>query len=208
MGLEGNYIFCVKKEHEEKFKIIDHLQKIKPNCKVITIDYQTGGALETILHARQFIDNNEELIISDADHYLDWDSKNFQKNMIEKKLDACAMVFPEPRYEEKSSYVTLDNNGYVTKSAEKSRISDIALAGLHYFRNGSDFTKFADDVIKKNIKAKNEFYLSLIYNIYAEHRQKVITFPIRKMWPLGDPEEINQFKKDFVNLKRSNHDDA
>ena len=81
MGLEGNYIFCVKKEHEEKFKIIDHLQKIKPNCKVITIDYQTGGALETILHARQFIDNNEELIISDADHYLDWDSKNFQKNM-------------------------------------------------------------------------------------------------------------------------------
>ena len=208
MGLEGNYIFCVKKEHEEKFKIIDHLQKIKPNCKVITIDYQTGGALETILHARQFIDNNEELIISDADHYLDWDSKNFQKNMIEKKLDACAMIFPEPRYEEKSSYVTLDNNGYVTKSAEKSRISDIALAGLHYFRNGSDFTKFADDVIKKNIKAKNEFYLSLIYNIYAEHRQKVITFPIRKMWPLGDPEEIKQFKKDFVNLKRSNHDDT
>jgi NDP-sugar pyrophosphorylase family protein len=208
LGLEGNYIFCVKKEHEEKFKIIDHLQKIKPNCKVITIDYQTGGALETILHARQFIDNNEELIISDADHYLDWDSKNFQKNMIEKKLDACAMVFPEPRYEEKSSYVTLDNNGYVTKSAEKSRISDIALAGLHYFRNGSDFTKFADDVIKKNIKAKNEFYLSLIYNIYAEHRQKVITFPIRKMWPLGDPEEIKQFKKDFVNLKRSNHDDT
>ena len=128
--------------------------------------------------------------------------------MIEKKLDACAMVFPEPRYEEKSSYVTLDNNGYVTKSAEKSRISDIALAGLHYFRNGSDFTKFADDVIKKNIKAKNEFYLSLIYNIYAEHRQKVITFPIRKMWPLGDPEEIKQFKKDFVNLKRSNHDDT
>ena len=208
MGLEGNYIFCVKKEHEEKFKIIDHLQKIKPDCKVITIDYQTGGALETILHARQFIDNNEELIISDADHYLDWDSKNFQKNMIEKKLDACAMVFPEPRYEEKSSYVTLDNNGYVTKSAEKSRISDIALAGLHYFRNGSDFTKFADDVIKKNIKVKNEFYLSLIYNIYAEHRQKVITFPIRKMWPLGDPEEIKQFKKDFVNLKRSNHDDT
>jgi len=208
LGLEGNYIFCVKKEHEEKFKIIDHLQKIKPDCKVITIDYQTGGALETILHARQFIDNNEELIISDADHYLDWDSKNFQKNMIEKKLDACAMVFPEPRYEEKSSYVTLDNNGYVTKSAEKSRISDIALAGLHYFRNGSDFTKFADDVIKKNIKVKNEFYLSLIYNIYAEHRQKVITFPIRKMWPLGDPEEIKQFKKDFVNLKRSNHDDT
>jgi NDP-sugar pyrophosphorylase family protein len=208
LGLEGNYIFCVKKEHEEKFKIIDYLQKIKPNCKVITIDYQTGGALETILHARQFIDNNEELIISDADHYLDWDSKNFQKNMIEKKLDACAMIFPEPRYEEKSSYVTLDNNGYVTKSAEKSRISDIALVGLHYFRNGSDFTKFADDVIKKNIKAKNEFYLSLIYNIYAEHRQKVITFPIRKMWPLGDPEEIKQFKKDFVNLKRSNHDDT
>ena len=51
-------------------------------------------------------------------------------------------------------------------------------------------------------------YLSLIYNIYAEHRQKVITFPIRKMWPLGDPEEIKQFKKDFVNLKRSNHDDT
>ena len=204
LNLEGNYIFCIKKEHEENFNIINHLKNIKPNCKIIVIDFQTQGAIETILQAKKLINTDEELLISDADHYLDWDSDTFQKNILPQKIDACAMVFPEVRTEEKSSYVILDKDGYVIKAAEKSRISDIALVGLHYFKNGSDFVSYAEEIIKDNIKAKNEFYLSLIYNIFAKYNKKVITFKIKKMWPLGDPQEIEQFKKDFSHLDISN----
>jgi len=108
------------------------------------------------------------------------------------------MIFPEPRNEEKSSYVKLDSNGFVISSAEKSRISDTALVGLHYFKHGNDFVKFADEIIVKNITAKNEFYLSLIFNMYVKYGKKVITWPINEMWPLGDPDEIKLFKNYFV----------
>jgi len=203
LNLDGNYIFCVKKEHQDKFKIIEELKRIKPVCDIIIIDYQTQGALETILHARQLIDNNEDLLISDADHFLDWDSEDFLKKIKSQNIDGCAMIFPEPKYEEKSSYVILDRNGYVIKSAEKSRISNIALVGLHYFKNGSDFVKYADEIIENGIKTKNEFYLSLIYNIFVKYHKKIITYPINKMWPLGDPEELKQFKKDFPKMNNA-----
>tara|TARA_B100001750_G_C15518642_1_gene609528 strand:- start:1396 stop:2121 length:726 start_codon:yes stop_codon:yes gene_type:complete len=201
LNLDGNYIFCINKKHDEEFKISEQLKKIKPDCKVISIEYQTQGALETILHARKFIDNNEDLLISDADHFLDWDSNFFQKNIVPQKFDACTMVFPEPRTEEKSSYVILDKDGYVVKAAEKSRISDTALVGLHYFKNGSNFVRYADEIIKNNIRAKNEFYISLIYNIFVKYKKKVITYPIKKMWPLGSPDELNTFVNEFQKIE-------
>lgn len=199
--MNGNYIFCIKDEHDKKFKISEVLREIVPNCHIINIDFQTRGALETVLHAKSLIDNDEDLLISDADHYLDWDSKLFQNHIIPQDIDSCAMIFPEPRYEEKSSYIELDSNGYVKRSAEKSRISSTALVGLHYFKRGSDFVRFANEIISNNITAKNEFYLSLIYNMYAKYGKKVITYPIRKMWPLGDPDEIQSFKNHFSKNK-------
>ena len=30
--------------------------------------------------------------------------------------------------------------------------------------------------------------------------------PVKQMWPLGNPDEIHQFKKYFLNLKTSNED--
>ena len=64
LNLDGNYIFCINKKHDEEFKISEQLKKIKPDCKVISIEYQTQGALETILHARKFIDNNEDFLVA------------------------------------------------------------------------------------------------------------------------------------------------
>lgn len=196
IGLDGNYIFCIKEEHE-KFKISELLREIVPSCHIINIDFQTRGALETVLQAKNLIDNDEDLLISDADHYLDWDSLFFQNHIIPQDIDSCTMIFPEPRNEKKSSYVELDSNGYVKRSAEKVRISTTALVGLHYFKRGSDFVRFANEIIMNNITAKNEFYLSLIYNMYAKHRKKIITYPIREMWPLGDPDEIQLFTNNF-----------
>ena len=116
LNLDGNYIFCIKKEHQDKFKIIEELKRIKPSCDIITIDYQTQGALETILHARQLIDNNEDLLISDADHFLDWNGQGFLKKIKSQNIDGCAMIFPEPK---KMGNIEID-----TKTGEKTVLED------------------------------------------------------------------------------------
>ena len=203
LGLKGNYIFCCKQEHIEKYNIDKILKGLIADSEVIPIDYQTRGTLESVLEARNKINNDEELIISDTDHCLIWDPTNFDKNIRCKDIDACVMVFPKPIYSKVASYVKLNKDGYVIKSAEKIPISTTATVGLHYFKRGSDFVKYADKMIEQNISYKNEFYVTPIYSLLAAAGKKIITFPVKKMWALGNPNEINLFIKEYGNKTHS-----
>ena len=203
LGLKGNYIFCCKQEHIEKYNIDKILKGLIVDSEVISIDYQTRGTLESVLEARNKINNDEELIISDTDHCLIWDSANFEKNIRCQDIDACVMIFPKPTYSKVASYVKLDKDGYVIKSAEKIPISTTATVGLHYFKKGSDFVKYADKMIEQNISYKKEFYVTPIYSLLAAAGKKIITFPVKKMWALGNPNEINLFIKEYSNKTHS-----
>ncbi len=206
LGLDGNYIFCCKEEHIKKYKIDKILKKIVPNCKIISIDYQTKGTMESVLEASNLINNNEELIISDTDHYLNWDNEYFNNTIRNKGIDGCVMVFPEEWNSTKASYVKLDNQGFVIESAEKQPISKTATVGLHYFKKGSDLVKLGNEMIQKGMEYNNEFYVTPVYNLFSKSNKKIITFPVKKMWALGSPDEINLFLKefDYDSLKRIN----
>jgi len=197
LGLKGNYIFCCKKEHIEKYKIDKTLREIIPDCKIISIDYQTNGTMQSVLEANNLINNDEELIISDTDHYLKWNSKFFNEQIRTKDVDGCVMVFPEKHSSKKMSYVKLDEKGFVIESAEKQPISNIATVGLHYFKKGSDFVKYGNEMIGKGMEYNNEFYVTPIYNLFAKSNKKIISYPVEKMWALGSPEEVNLFLKEF-----------
>ena len=206
LSLDGTFIFCPKQEHIERFGIDSKLKEIINDCKIVPISYDTHGPVDTILNARDLIDNNDELLITDVDHYVEWDAQFFNENIRKRDIDGCTMVFPEPQNNEAYSFVKLDNDGFVIQSAEKISISSIATVGIHYFKRGSDFVKFADEMIKRKISIKNEYYVTPIFNLFAENNKKIVTMPVKQMWPLGNPDEIHQFKKYFLNLKTSNED--
>jgi len=202
LGLEGNHIFCCKKEHIEKFNIDKELKNIIPNCKIISINYQTKGPLESILEASGLIDNDEELVISDTDHFLSWDKKFFNEKIRTKNIDGCTMVFPGEYNLKKSSFVKLDNQGFVIESAEKKIISKTGTVGLHYFKKGSDFVKYANQMISKNMTYEDEFFVTPIYNLFAKDNKKIITYPVKEMLPLGSSDEVEFFLKKFQDLER------
>jgi choline kinase len=197
LGLKGNYIFCCKKEHIEEFNIDKTLKSIVPSCQIVSIDYQTRGTVQSVLEASSIIDNDDELIISDTDHYLVWDHNHFNKEIRSKDIDACLMVFPEKYYSTKASYVKLNKDGYVIEAAEKNPISTIASVGLHYYKKGSEFVKFANELIRRNITYNNEFYVTPVYNLFVESGKKVITNPVTKMWALGSPDELELFMREY-----------
>ena len=168
LGLEGNYIFCCQKEHIEKYNIDKKLK-----------------------------DNDEELIISDTDHYLIWDKKIFNEKIRTQNIDACVMVFPDEWNSSVASYVKLNNEGFVIEAAEKIPISKTATVGLHYYKHGSDFVRFANETINLGLSYKNEFYVTPLYNQFVKAEKKIITFPVTKMWALGSPSELSLFVKEY-----------
>jgi len=201
--LDGNFIFCCRQEHIQTYNIDKKLKQILPDCEIVSIDYQTQGPVQTILEAKKLINNQTELIISDSDHYLTWDSEVFDKNIRNQNIDACVMVFPDEQNSNSLSYVKTDSSGFVIKAAEKEPISKIASVGLHYFKKGSDFIKYSNKMIEKNLKVNNEFYVTPIYNEMIHEHKKIITFPIIQMWSLGTNAELLNFSKNFESMNEN-----
>jgi len=62
--------------------------------------------------------------------------------------------------------------------------------GIYFWSQGRDYVKYAEQMIKKDIRTNNEFYVCPVYNEAIEDKKKIKIFPIEKMWGLGTPEDL------------------
>jgi hypothetical protein len=53
-----------------KYNLDTLLNLITPNCKIIIVDKVTEGAACTSLLAKEYIDNNDSLLIANSDQYI------------------------------------------------------------------------------------------------------------------------------------------
>ena len=106
------------------------------------------------------------------------------------KCDGNILTFrnTHPKY----SYVKLNEDGNVTEVKEKQVISDIATVGIYYWAKGSDYVKYAEQMIAKNIRFNNEFYVAPVYNEAIQDGKKVTIFDVEN-WGIGTPEDLNYF---------------
>ena len=96
----------------------------------------------------------------------------------------------------KWSYAKTDKYGNVTEVAEKKVISNHATVGIYFWKKGSDYVKYAEKMIKKNIRVKNEFYVCPVFNEAIKDNKKIIIENIEEMWGLGTPEDLEVFLKE------------
>ena len=85
----------------------------------------------------------------------------------------------------------------VTEVAEKNPISDIATVGYYYWKHGSDFVRYAEQMIEKDIRVNNEFYVCPVFNQAIEAGLQVRTFNTEGMWGLGTPEDLNYYLENY-----------
>ena len=191
LNLKANYIFIIQKEHQEKYNIKSVLKILQPNCKIIELDHLTEGAACTTLLAKEFINNNDPLIIANSDQYINWNSSKAFYDFNSKNLDGAILTFEaiHPKW----SYAKCDKEGFVTEVAEKKVISKNATVGVYYWKHGSDYVKSAEEMIKKNIRVNNEFYVCPVYNEFLMKNKKIKIHKVDKMWGLGTPEDLNNF---------------
>ena len=191
LNLNANYIFIIQKEHQKKYNISSVLRILKPNCKIIELDHITEGAACTTLLAKKFINNSNPLIIANSDQYIRWNSSKAIYNFNSKNLDGAILTFEaiHPKW----SYAKCDKDGFVLEVAEKKVISKNATVGVYYWKHGSDYVKSAEEMIKKNIRVNNEFYVCPVYNEFISKKKKVKIHNVEEMWGLGTPEDLNNF---------------
>ncbi len=193
LNIDANYIFIAREEHEIKYNITNYMSNIMPGCQVVLTDGLTEGAACTVLLAKEFINNDQPIIMANSDQYIEWDAFEFMKNNYEQNLDASMLVFKSNH--PKWSYAKVNDSGLVTQVAEKNPISDIATVGIYYWKKGADFIKYAERMIQKNIRVNNEFYVCPVFNEAIADNKLIGVYEVDEMWGLGTPEDLEYFLK-------------
>jgi dTDP-glucose pyrophosphorylase len=193
LDFDATYIFLVRKEHLNKYTgLTSTLNRItNGKFKIVEVDGLTEGAACTALLAKDFINNEEDLLIANSDQIIEYRPENFQ--YIKNFSTVDAIVFCFRAVHPKWSFVKTNSRGIVTEVAEKNPISDIATCGIYWYRNGSDFVKATEEMIEKNIRVNNEFYIAPVYNELIGWGKTLIPFFVDRMHGIGTPEDLSYY---------------
>lgn len=164
------------------------------NATILRIHGKTQGAACTALLAAGKIDVDEELLIVNGNELLDTDFLEILENFRGRQLDAGVVVFHSihPRY----SYVRLDENKLVIEAAEKKPISTNATAGFYWFARGKDYVRAAKNLIRKDARVNDNFYICPTFNQLVLEHMRIGTYQVEnKVYhPLKTGRQIEQFE--------------
>jgi HAD superfamily hydrolase (TIGR01509 family) len=195
LNVEAHFIFLVQKEHYEKYNLKQLLNLIAPGCDIIQVDGLTEGAACTTLLAKEFINNDEPLLMANSDQFVEWNSNECLYAFTADSIDGGIVSFKATH--PKWSFAKVDDDGFVTEVAEKNPISDNATVGIYYWNHGKDYVKYAEQMIDKNIRTNNEFYVCPVFNEAIGAGKKIRIKEIPKMWGIGTPEDLNYFLEHY-----------
>lgn len=167
---------------------------LSPTATVISVPERTQGAACTALLAAGIINANDELLIVNGNELLCTDFQAVVNGFRVQQLDAGVVVFNSihPRY----SYVRTDKKGLVIEAAERKPISTYATAGFYWFARGCDFVSAAKNLIRKDARVNNNFYICPTFNelILAQLRIGIHQVDANAYHPLKTSRQIEQFE--------------
>ncbi len=187
------FIYLCLEEHIEKYHLADILERMAPGCVIVPVKSVTEGAACTVLLARQYIDNDDRLMIANSDQYVDIDINQYLKAQAGWDGFIMTMQADDPKW----SFIAFDDLNCVTEVREKEVISNEATVGIYDFRRGHDFVRYAEDMIRKNLRVNGEFYVAPVYNQMIADGGKVGFYNIgtveNGMHGLGTPGDLEKF---------------
>lgn len=171
------------------YKVIIVNQKSIPN--------RTAGAACTVLHTIDMLDLGEPLMIANSDQLVDVDINDFLEDV--DNFDGGIMTFRDT--DSKWSFVRTNQDGLVMEVAEKTPISDQATVGIYYWKRAGDFVESAQDMIRKDIRLKGEFYVAPTFNelILQGKQIKAFEIPTEAMHGLGTPFDYEHYLATYTN---------
>lgn len=196
---KANFYFLIREQHLKENNFDEIFKKKKINYKIIPIKEDTEGAACTVLIGTKEMNSDLPLIVKDCDQVMNWSHENFLEFVNRRKNDGVLVTVPttNPGF----SYVELlDDMSTVTKTREKEVISSFGNTGCYYFNKTAEFEYYANLMIKKNIRVKNEFYVSQIYNEYILDNKKIIHYPIVEIFSINTPAELKNNENKILNF--------
>lgn len=116
-----------------------------------------GAAASALVGAVSLKDLQQSLLIISSNQLSNINYNDFYSYMTQNNYDAGTVIFEaiHPRY----SFVSLNDENLVIEASEKKPISKNATAGVYWFKTTSSFIDAVKNMIRKDARTDNKFYI-------------------------------------------------
>ena len=180
------------KENEFYNRTLEAINSVCIDPVIVTVKDVTEGAAVSALLLKEYINGTEELIIANCDQIMAWDSVKALSKLREYDGAVVTVTSQDPKH----SYVKTNKQGFATSFAEKVVISNTALTGIHYWKEGHDFVASAEYMIAENARSANgEFYVAPTYNYMLKQKLSVGIYNIsdNEIHFVGTPADLEKY---------------
>jgi NDP-sugar pyrophosphorylase family protein len=189
------FFFICQRDHLLNYDLESIFYKNCKSYEIISIEKITDGAACTVLLAKEFINNKESLMIANCDQYVDINIDDY----LDAELNFDGYIMTMKSNETKWSYINYDKYKNIKGIIEKKVVSNDATVGIYNFSRGELFVQNAEEMIMKNDRVNNEFYVAPVYTYMAKKKFKLGIYDISgKMYGLGTPKDLETFLKKFI----------
>lgn len=201
------YIFICNSYHLSTTNMRNILNNICPKCHIyeVPVENRMGPVHAVSLIFDKFDFNNEEIIVSYCDYGTWWNYNHFLKDTRDRNADgaiACYKGF-HPHMLGTDNYAFLketeNSSRWMEAIQEKKpftndRMNEFASNGTYYFKTSQIMKKYFNRLMEREIKIKNEYYVSMVYNLLVEDGLKVNIFEIEHMLQWGTPYDLEIYQ--------------
>lgn len=199
---DDEFIYICNSTHLETTNMQEILQRISPDCTIISIPPHKRGPVHAIQYAYRLIDDDEEVTVSYCDYAAYWEYERFLKHTRDRDADGCVVSYKgfHPHMLGSQNYAMMrDENQWLLEIQEKmpftdDKMNEYASNGTYYFKTGKLLKKYSDKLIELDIHVRGEYYVSLIYNLMIEDGYKVSIFEIEHLLQWGIPKDLEIYQ--------------
>ena len=195
------YTFIVRKEFIDNYHIDEEIKKYYPDANILSVEKTTRGALETLMLAKDLIDDEDYVISLDCDLKFEYEYyiRSIYTRCVHDSYIPMVMTFysKNPIY----SYVNAINTHYGNYLREKNPISTYAIGGCYCLGTGRNLKlaakQYIEDYEAGEVDTK-ELYLSLVYNYIIDIIKANVEICDMNMhhdhlWSFGTPYDLEHY---------------
>jgi len=193
---DKRFIFIVNTTDCQKYNLDSVLQLITlDKAIVIQLEKETKGATCSALMAINYINSEDALLISNGDHIFECDLNLAMSEFNKREVDAGTVCFDSVH--PKWSFVRLDSEKKIIETAEKRPLSRKAIAGLYFFRHGTDFISAAMRTIEKDAHVNGQYYISSTLNelVLEGKNMEIYNIPNSAYHNFYSPHKLKEYEE-------------
>lgn len=195
-------IFLVQADHLEKYRVAELAEAPYPNHTIVPVQGVTEGQACTCLLAEENLPPQAGLFIASCDYEMVYDRDAYEALAADPAVDVIIWTFKIEAIKKANpnafAYCRTEGRR-VVEVVEKRTISDTpendpAVVGSFSYRTADLFIHGVRQMVAKNIRVNNEFYVGTSINQLIKAGCNVVTFPIDKFISFGNPYELMHFE--------------